>query len=223
MTPPDDPQARYAPAPSAFPVPAPAAGPGQLGQMWVDTTPPPISAVPRRRDRGVLGVGVAFLVAGLVQAVLWSLLAPGRQIQLLDQGRYAVLGGSFSTAQFTSIAVFVLLGVVLAVTIAVAAWRVRTARGPRMLLTVLIGSLLGGVIAWGLATMIAPGTDLHVAAATGAVGDVFTERPVTGSLLVLCAQAGLATAVYTFLAAWNGTPGLGRLTRAQDGEPSAGR
>ena len=179
----------------------------------MDSTPPPVADLPRRRDRGVLGVGAAFLLAGVVQALLWSRLAPGRQIQIVSDSQYVVLGGSFSTAQFTSIALFVLIGVVIAVSIAVAAWRVRTARGPVMLLTVLVGSVLGGVVAWGLATMIAPGTDLHTAALAGAVG-VITERPLTGSLLVLCAQAGLATAVYTFLAAWNGTPRLGRLVRA---------
>jgi hypothetical protein len=157
----------------------------------------------------VLGIGLAFLVAGLLHGLLWSWLAPGARIQVSADGGYRYLAASFDLADFTAIAIFLLLGIVLQVAVAVGAWQARRDRGPRMLATVTVGAVGASVIAWGLAHLLAGGTTELVAAVHAGTTAVVTVAPTPGPWWFGVLPAGLAVGTYTLLAAWHGSPDLG--------------
>lgn len=158
--------------------------------------------------RTLAGVLIACAVAGVLQGLIWAFLAPGVPYKVLADGRSAPLPTT-SSYHFVSLALFCWLGIVAGVLIALAAWRVRTARGWPMLLLVTGGSAAGALIAWGLGVLVAPGTDPTSVGASSA-DSIVTAPPATGTLLGALAQPAIAALIYTFLVAWNGQPGLDR-------------
>ena len=70
-------------------------------------------------------------------------------------------------------------------------------------------SAAGALIAWGVGLLVAPGTDPGSVGASGSESIVIGS-PTTGTILGVLAQPAIAGVVYTFLAAWNGRPDLGR-------------
>ena len=151
-------------------------------------------------------------VAGVVQGLIWAYLAPGMPYKVLADGRSAPLPTT-SSYHFVSLALFCWLGIIAGVLIAVGAWRARAARGWPTLLVVAGGSAAGGMIAWGLGLLVAPGTDPASVGAAPA-DSIVTAPPTTGTILAVLAQPAIAALVYTFLVAWNGQPDLAAATTA---------
>jgi len=155
--------------------------------------------------------------AGVVQGLLWAFLAPGVPYKVLADGRYGALPTT-SSYHYVSLALFCWLGILVGVLTAVGAWRFTAARGWRMQLTLIGGSLAGALIAWGLGLLIAPGTDPASVGASSA-DSIVTAPPATGTILAVLAQPAVAAVVYTFLVAWNGRPDLGIPTIPVAGTP----
>jgi hypothetical protein len=147
--------------------------------------------------------------AGVVQGLLWAFLAPGVPYKVLADGRYGALPTT-SSYYFVSLALFCWLGIIAGVLIAVGAWRARTARGWRMQLGLIGGSMAGALIAWGLGILVAPGTDPASVGASGSES-IVTAAPSTGTILAVLAQPAVAALAYPFLGAWNGRPDLDRM------------
>jgi Protein of unknown function (DUF2567) len=159
----------------------------------------------RRSVFAVLGICV---LIGLLQGLLWAWIAPGIPYTVLADGRFGALPTT-STYHFVDVALFALSGAAIGILLAVGAWQVRATRGWVMLVTLVGGSLLGGLIAWFVGVWLAPGVDPASVGATGSESLVIAP-PSTGTFLVILAQPALAAAIYTFLVAWNGRPDLGR-------------
>ena len=68
------------------------------------------------------------VILGVLQGVLWSVIAPGEQFVVYPTGSIRLLPTE-SYHQFTSIAIFVLIGVVVALAVATAVWQWRSIRG----------------------------------------------------------------------------------------------
>jgi hypothetical protein len=156
---------------------------------------------------GALLAGLA-VVGGVVQALVWSRIAPGEPFYVTTSGSYGGLPtGSYHL--FAGVAIFALIGVVVGVTAATGVWRWRSIRGTVAALTVAGINLLGALTAFLMAPVFASGVD---PASVGAVPaqTVVTGPPTVGNLLVIVIQPAVAIAVYTFLAAWNGRPDLAR-------------
>ncbi len=156
---------------------------------------------------GALLTGLA-AVAGVLQALLWSRIAPGEQSYVTTTGSFGGLPTA-SLHQFAAIAIFVLIGIVVAVSGASAVWHWRSIRGVTTALVVAGANLVGGLVAYLLAPVFASGVDPGSVGAVAAQ-TVVTAPPSVGTALVLVVQPAVAVAVYTFLAAWNGRPDLAR-------------
>ena len=165
-----------------------------------------MSAAAGRRAVWVV-LGICGLI-GVVQGAVWALVAPGIPYQVLADGRFGPLPTT-STYHFVDVAVFALSGMVIGIVLAAGSWQVRVARGWKMLLAVVGGSLAGALIGWGIGVLFAPGVD-PASVGVSTADSIVTAAPTTGTFLVVLAQPALAAAVYTFLAAWNGHPDLDR-------------
>lgn len=158
--------------------------------------------------RTLAAILIACGVAGVLQGLIWSFLAPGMPYKVLTDGRSAPLPTT-SSYHFVSLALFCWLGIIAGVLIALGAWRARGARGWPTLLVVAGGSAAGALIAWGLGLLVAPGTDPTSVGASSAES-IVTAPPTTGTILAVLAQPAIAALLYTFLVAWNGQPDLER-------------
>lgn len=167
-----------------------------------------ITALPRRTlVAGAVIVG-ALVVLGIVQGVVWAAVAPGQQAKVFADGSYA----SLPTADyhpFTALALFVLAGVAVGLVAAAAVWRVRSIRGTATLLILLLGAAAGAAVAYGIGLALVNGVDPASIGSTGHES-IVVAAPKLASLLVLVAEPAAAVALYTFLVAWDGRPGLGR-------------
>lgn len=152
----------------------------------------------------VLAVTVA---VGVLQAVLWSRIAPGEQYQVTAAGQPIKLPTE-SFHQFTSIAIFLLLGAVAGVFLATLTWHWRRVRSPVLLVTVVGANALGALTAYLLSRLLAPGVD-PTAVGSSAADSLVTAPPTLGNAMVIILQPALAVALYTFLVLWNGRPDLG--------------
>lgn len=158
-----------------------------------------------RRVRAIL-VAVAVLL-GVVQAVVWSMVAPTQRVKVYADGSWASLPTS-DWHPFDAVAIFAFSAAALGLILAIAAWRIRAIRGVATLVAVLIGAVLGTAVAYGLATLLAHGIDPATVGATGKESIVEVASGV-GTPLVLAVQPLVSALVYTFLAAWDGRPDLG--------------
>lgn len=157
--------------------------------MLADRVGGPRPAVLRRELAAVAIIAAVVVVLSALAGVAWGLLAPAERLWVTKPGRAAVLTGE-SMHQFDGVAIFVLLGAALAVLTVFAAWRVRVARGPALVLAVLIASGAG-------------------AFAMNLVGDQVAELvhprphdPAVGTIIALPAElgTGLALVVQPLLA-----------------------
>lgn len=189
------------------------------------TTAPEPGQTPGRMRRGarrvhliLIGVAVAL---GVVQAVVWAILAPVQRVKVYADGSWASLPTS-DWHQFDAVAIFVFSGASLGLILAVAAWRIRAVRGVATLLAVLIGAAASAAVAYGLATLLARGIDPASVGATGHESVVEVASGV-GTPLAMAIEPLVAVMVYTFLAAWDGRPDLGspRATLADSGTGAA--
>ena len=176
--------------------------------MSTATTRTPDRAFRRRLLIGG-GVIVAILaIVGVVQGVLWAWVAPGEQVKVYADGSY----GALPTADFhpfVDLALFVLSGLVIGLIAGAAVWQARSIRGVGALLVVVVGSAIGAALAYWIGLAMVTGVDPATVGATGKE-QIVVQAPRLSTPLVILAQPALAAAVYTFLAAWNGRPDLGR-------------
>jgi hypothetical protein len=156
-----------------------------------------------RSSAAIVGVTV---ILGALQGVLWSLIAPGEQFVVYTDGQYLPLPTE-SYHQFTSIAIFVLIGAVVAIAVATAVWHWRSIRGLTTVLVVAGANGLGALTAYLVGRAVVSGVDPASIGATRAAA-VVTAAPSLGSAMVLIAQPAIAVAAYTLLVAWSGRSDL---------------
>jgi len=151
----------------------------------------------------------AVAVLGLPLGALWAWLAPPEFVARSD--RAPTPGGVLpfvgqSEHRFDGMAAFVLLGLAAGVLTGAALWLLRRRRGPLILVTTVIGSLIA---AW-----LAMHTGLWLAAARypdlASSGAPFPRAPVLESGWVIVAQPFGVVITYSLTTAWNGAPDLGR-------------
>jgi len=165
-----------------------------------------------RAAAGTIVVGLVIL--GVLQGVVWAQVAPGQQAKVYANGAY----GSLPTADyhpFTDLAIFVLAGLAVGVVAAVAAWRVRGIRGTTTLLALFVGASAGAAAAFAVGLLLASGVDPATVGATGHES-IVVAAPKLATWLVLVAEPLAAVGVYTFLAAWDSRPDLGRLRPTEE-------
>ena len=157
---------------------------------------------------GGIVIGV-LAVVGVLQAILWSSIAPGEQFVVYTDGQYLPLPTA-SYHQFTSIAIFTLIGLVVAVGSATLTWHWRSVRGTVMVLVVAGANAIGALVAYLVGAVLVSGVDPASIGPTSA-SSLVNAAPTLGNAMVLLIQPGVAVVVYTFLVAWNGRPDLGRV------------
>lgn len=150
------------------------------------------------------------MLAGIAQMGLWLLIAPRQQwVQYARDGSALVLPTE-DVYRFTSIAIFSMLSIVIGVVLAVAAWQLRTARGPVMLLAGAAGLAAGSALALWLGPLLAGGDypwELLAREGTPAVDRIVTFPPTISWVTVILSPLFFVL-VYTFVATWHSDPGL---------------
>ena len=148
------------------------------------------------------------VVLGGLQALLWSRIAPGEQFFVNTDGSFGGLPTE-SYHQFSSIAIFVLIELVVGLAAAALVWQWRSIRGTATLLVLVGASGLGALTAYLLGRVLASGTD-PASVGNAAAASIVNAAPTLGNAMVIIAQPAVAAAVYTFLVAWTGRPDLSR-------------
>jgi hypothetical protein len=148
------------------------------------------------------------VILGVAQAVSWAAIAPGEQFKVFKDGTFLPLPTE-STHQYTSVALFTLIALVVGVSVAIAGWSWRSLRGSVMLLAVGAANGLGALTAYLLGRVLTSGVDPS-SVGPSAVESVVRAAPALGGVIVIVVQPAVAVALYTFLVAWNGLPDLGR-------------
>lgn len=151
-------------------------------------------------------VVLAGVVLGVVQAVGWSLLAPGAEVKVLANGGYGGLPTA-SAHNFTSVAIFTMTGLGIGIVGALVVWRLRSVRGVVGLGALLIGSLVSGLVGYYLAPHLVSGVDPATVGATGAE-QVVLAAPVLDTPWVTVTQVAVAALIYTFAAFLSDRPDL---------------
>lgn len=144
---------------------------------------------------------------GLAVGYLWSRLAPGLLVQVVEDGTPVALRTE-SYHRFDDLVLFMLLGLAAGIVSGAAVWLLRERRGPVLLVAAVLGSALAAWLAyqvglsWAQARFALP--------AAPAVGDVLTLAPrLESAWAVLAWPLGTALS-YGIAAAWNGHDDLGR-------------
>lgn len=158
--------------------------------------------------RSGAAIVVGTLVLGVLQAVLWSRIAPGEQFKVYTDGQYLPLPTE-SYHQFTSVAIFALIGIVVGVAVGTLCWHWRSVRGTSTALVVAGANGLGALTAYLVGRVVVGGVDPS-SVGNSSVESVVNAAPTLGNAMVIIAQPAIAIAVYTFLVAWNGQPNLSR-------------
>ncbi|WP_018684526.1 DUF2567 domain-containing protein [Actinokineospora enzanensis] len=178
---------------------------GSLPLVWAARRP---AGVPVKRDLiPALSVLSAVSVFGLAVGWLWSVLAPGELVQVVENGELAALRTE-SYHRFEDLVLFMLLGLAAGIVAGGAVWLMRERRGP----VVLIAAVVGGVVGAWLAGQVgvAWGASRFPSVGTPGVGDVLNLAPRLESVWgILAWPLGTALA-YGIAAAWNGRDDLGR-------------
>lgn len=169
-----------------------------------------------RASAAVIG---SLVVLGALQGLLWSRIAPGEQFFVNTDGSFGGLPTE-SYHQFTSIAIFALISLVVAVASATLTWHWRSVRGTTMALVVVGGNALGALVAYLLGRVLASGVD-PASIGNSSAASIVRAAPTVGNAMVIIVQPAIAIAVYTFLVAWNGQPDLERPQGAPVTQPPA--
>ena len=162
-------------------------------------------------------------VLGLAQAVIWAQLAPGVASKVLPNGSWGQLPTESAHA-FTSVAIFVCLGLIIGVVGGLVVWQIRMLRGIPGLAALLIGAIGSGGFAFLLAPGLVSGIDAATVGATGKeivvvaapVLDLGTMTDLGKFLFVLAlilVQAAAGAFVYSFSAFLSDRGDLGRPAR----------
>lgn len=161
--------------------------------------------------RSWIAIAVVGVLAGIAQMGLWLLIAPRQQwVQYARDGSALVLPTE-DVYRFTSIAIFSMLSIVIGVVLAVAAWQLRSARGPVMLLAGAAGLAAGSALALWWGPLLAGGDypwELLAREGKPAVDRIVTFPPTISWVTVILSPLFFVL-VYTFVATWQSDPGLG--------------
>lgn len=160
----------------------------------------------RSEAGAALLVLAAVAVGSALVGVLWGWLAPTEQLLVTEPGRGAPLTGE-STHQFDAVALFVCAGAVTGLLTAVAAWRLRTVRGPLLQVGLLSGSLIGAYLMAWVGESVAE--SLHPRPDDPPVGQIVELPTQVGTALAFIVQPLVASLVLLFLAALNPSEDLG--------------
>lgn len=164
---------------------------------------------PEALRRELIGVGVVtgvVLVASALAGVAWGVLAPTERLRVTQPGRAAVLTGE-SLHLFDAVGMFVCLGAVVAVLSVAGAWRVRVARGPALVLGVLLASALGAALMMWIGEWVAGVR--HPRPDDPAIGQIVALPAEVGTSLALVVQPFLAALILLFLTALHPRTDLG--------------
>ncbi|WP_067697328.1 DUF2567 domain-containing protein [Nocardia jejuensis] len=177
--------------------------------------------LPRRQGgpllREVRAAGIVFVSVVAVSAlagVVWAYLAPAEQLLVVEPDRGSALTGE-SAHRFDSLAIFVLTGIVLGVLTAAATWRWRRARGPLLLIGLLLGSGAGTVVARLVGEAVAE--QLHARPAHPAIHSIVEFAPTIDGLSVLIVQPLFAALAILIMTALSTSDDLGSGHRAPFG------
>ncbi len=146
------------------------------------------------------------LVASLLGAIAWGLLAPAEHFLVVAPDRGAALTGE-SDHQFDSIAIFVCIAALLGLLTAVASWQWRSMRGPLAFLGLLVGSGIGAVVMLYAGEFVARLHYPHVDAPK--LDHIVAVAPGAGTMLVLIVQPLVASLGILILASLSPTDDLG--------------
>ncbi len=183
----------------------------------------PLEAPPSRGRQALIPVAIVLAVAAFGVAVgwLWAEIAPRVPVVKADGGRY-YYGVAEPEQAVAGDGWFLVLGVIVGVLLAIAAWvLLRRYRGYVMMAALGLGSILGAWVAWFVGYKIAMTEFTRVAATTPVDGRLNAplELAMTnmnphkwwfpGLTGVIVAQALAAVLVYTILAGFSAFEDLG--------------
>ncbi|MDQ6657543.1 MAG: DUF2567 domain-containing protein [Actinomycetota bacterium] len=152
------------------------------------------------------------VIAGVVQAFVWAALAPRERWVVLAKDGSALPLPTESSHRFTSIGLFALMSLLIGIELAVAAWQIRFARGPEMLLAVGLGCAVGSAAALLIGPRLAGGVFPNELVKTSGrpTHDLMVSMPPSITWVLVVVAPLLGVAVYTFVAAWHQDAELGR-------------
>ncbi|MDQ3760499.1 MAG: DUF2567 domain-containing protein [Actinomycetota bacterium] len=173
-----------------------------------EQVPSRLGAVVRADLLPAVAVLCMVAVLGLPLGWLWSRLAPPEFV--MRSPGAATPGGvlSFvgqSERRFDDMATFLLLGLAAGVLTGAALWLLRRRRGPLVLVTAVLGSLIAAWLAMRIGLWLAAARYPNLAS----TGLAFPRAPVLESGWVVVAQPFAVAVTYCITAAWNGTDNLG--------------
>ncbi|GAA3062648.1 DUF2567 domain-containing protein [Actinokineospora globicatena] len=172
---------------------------------WGDRVPAQIHV--RRDLLPAISVLSTVSLLGLAVGFLWSRLAPGLLVQIVEDGTPAALRTE-SYHRFDDLVLFMLLGLAAGVITGAAVWLMRERRGPVLLVAAVLGSALAAWLAYQVGLSWAQGR--FPLPSAPAVGDVLTLAPRLESAWAVLAWPLGAALSYGIAAAWNGHDDLGR-------------
>ncbi|TKJ18188.1 hypothetical protein [Blastococcus sp. CCUG 61487] len=151
-----------------------------------------------------LALGLA--VAGVPAGLLWWAIAPRADFRITEDGP-AVIGTPSVEVQMAGDGIFVLVLAGVGVLAGLVAWAVRRARGVTILAGLAVGTLLTGLVAWGVGTLLGRGPS---EAELAEVGAVVTTPLGLDSVAALAVAPFVALLVYLLGVILNAEDGLGR-------------
>ncbi|WP_026423676.1 DUF2567 domain-containing protein [Actinokineospora inagensis] len=144
---------------------------------------------------------------GLAIGWVWSRVAPGMLVQIIEDGTPAALRND-GYHRFDDLALFMLLGLAAGVLTGAATWLMRERRGPVIFIAAVLGSLLAAWLAYQVGLSWAHGR--FPSPSTPKVGDVLTLSPRLETVWGILTWPLGAALTYGIAAAWNGEDDLGR-------------
>jgi len=159
-----------------------------------------------REVRSAAGVAGVVLVSSALAGALWGLLAPTVRLLVLEPGQGSALTGE-SVHRFDALALFVLIGAVVGLLSAAAAWQLRRVRGPILLLGLVLGSIVGALVMVGFGEAVAQWDNPRPV--DPPVGNVVAVAPEVDTWLALIVQPLVASLLMLVLVALSPTDDLG--------------
>lgn len=153
-----------------------------------------------------LSIVSAVSVLGLPFGWLWSRLAPAQSVRVYPGGQLAPLPleGYHS---FDDFAIFALMTLGAGLLTGFVLWRMRSRRGPVMLIAVVLGSAVAAWLAMRIGLSLAAS---HYPVSPAKVGSTVVRAPQLSSPWLLIVQPLAAALSYGTAAAWCGMDDLGR-------------
>lgn len=155
--------------------------------------------------RQLIWLLVGLLLTGVVIGVIWGLWTPRDQIRVVDGG-YALLNLN-DEARVGGDVVLLLMLTAVAVLASVGSWIVGPRRGLVALVSVAVGSLAAGFVAWGVGMLVSPSPTSAELAKVGTV--VFVQQHLH-SVATLMIPAAIAALLYLLISLFSGYDDLSR-------------